>query len=156
MLSAVYLACDTKGELSDDFRRRATVMELLAGLFAAITFALAARHAPVLYQNLAGSHWAGPLQLVTAALALSTLGLLHSRKLQWARLTAAAQVAMVVLGWGVAMRGHFILPDVSIASAGARPEIMPALATALGLGAMVLVPALGYLYWLFKRPDTRR
>jgi cytochrome d ubiquinol oxidase subunit II len=148
----VYLACDTKGPLSDDFRLRAMVMELVTGLFAAVTFMLAAWHAPLFYSNLSGSNWAGPLQLVTAALAITTIGLLYSRRLQWARVTAAAQVAMVVVGWGFAMRGHFILPDVSIATAGARPEVMPALAAALGLGAIVLLPALGYLYWLFKRP----
>jgi cytochrome d ubiquinol oxidase subunit II len=128
------------------------LMELVTGLFAAVTFALAARHAPLLHQNLSGSYQARLLQFVTAALAITTIGLLYSRRLQWARMTAAAQVAMVVIGWGFAMRGHFILPDVSIASAGTHPEVMPALAAALGLGAIVLLPALGYLYWLFKRP----
>jgi len=152
MLSAVYLASDTKNGLSDDFRKRAIVMEILSGAFAGVTLALAAVQAPALYENLSRSRWAGPLQVVTGALAITTIGLLHRRKVAWARITAAGQVSMVVLGWGFAMRGHFILPDVAITNAGAPPAIMPALAAALGLGALVLLPALGYLYWVFKRP----
>jgi cytochrome bd-type quinol oxidase subunit 2 len=49
------------------------------------------------------------------------------------------------------MRGHFILPDVDIANASAHPEVLPALAVALGLGALLLIPALAYLFWVFKR-----
>jgi len=153
MLSAVYLACDTRGQVSEDFRRRALVMELVSGLLAALTFVLAAPYAPELFRNLSGSRFAGPVQLVTAALAFTTMGLLHAKKLGWARFSAAAQVALVVIGWGLALRGHLILPDVSIATAGAHPEVMPALAIALGFGALVLLPGLGYLYWVFKRRD---
>jgi cytochrome bd ubiquinol oxidase subunit II len=150
MLSAVYLAADTKGELSDDFRKRALVMEVVSGVAAFVTFALAAFHAPLLYRNLSASSFAGPIQVVTAGLALTTMALLYGRKLVWARFTAAAQVATVVIGFGLAMDGHFILPDVSLARASAHPELLPALALALGLGSLLLVPALAYLYWVFK------
>ena len=153
MLSAVYLASDTQGELSNDFRRRALIMELVAGVFAALTIVLAAWQAPALYENLSSSSFAVPVQLLTAALAFTTMGLLYRSKPRWARFTAAGQVGMVVVGWGFALRGHFILPDLSLARAGAHPELMPALVTALGLGALILAPALGYLYWVFKRPE---
>jgi cytochrome d ubiquinol oxidase subunit II len=153
MLSAVYLAADTRGELSDDFRRRALVMELLTGVLGALTFVLARFDAPRLYQNLSSSSWAGPLQGITALFAFATIGLLYERRMQWARVTAAGQVAMVVVGWGFAMRGYFILPDVSLARASAHPELMPALAVVVGLGSLLLFPALAYLTWVFKRPE---
>ncbi|HEY8943361.1 MAG TPA: cytochrome d ubiquinol oxidase subunit II [Polyangiaceae bacterium] len=153
MLAAVYLSADTQGALSDDFRRRALLMEVIAGAFAALTFAMAAWRAPALFHNLSASRWAGPVQLVTACLAVATIALLLERKPSLARYTAAGQVAMVVVGWGLAMRGHFILPDMTLERASAHPEIMPALALALGLGALLLGPALAYLYWVFKRPS---
>jgi cytochrome d ubiquinol oxidase subunit II len=151
MLAAVYLNADTHGQVAEDFRRRALVMEGVSALFAAAAFGLAAPHAPELYANLAGSRFAGPIQGVTAAFALATIALLYERRPRLARYTAAAQVAMVVLGWGFAMRGHFILPDVDLANASAHPEVLPALAIALGLGALLLIPALAYLFWVFKR-----
>jgi hypothetical protein len=57
---------------------------------------------------------------------------------------------VVVIGWGAAMDGHFVVPDVTLASAGSRPEVLPALTLALGLGALLLAPALFYLYRVFK------
>jgi cytochrome d ubiquinol oxidase subunit II len=151
MLSAVYLAADTSAELASDFRRRALLMECVSGVAALVTFLLAAKHAPALHENLAGSSFSAPVQVVTAALALATMALLWWRKYAVARLTAAAQVAMVVLGFGLAMRGHFILPDVNLANAAAHSELLPALTLALGLGSLLLAPALAYLYWIFKR-----
>jgi cytochrome d ubiquinol oxidase subunit II len=154
MLSAVYLSSDTQGALSDDFRLRAFTMEVVTGVLGALTFALAAHGAPVLYRNLSSSAWAGPLQAVTAALAFTTIALLYRRRTHLARYTAAAQVASVVLGWGFAMNEHFILPDMDLARAAAHPEVMPALTIALGLGSLLLLPALAYLYWVFKRPNV--
>jgi cytochrome d ubiquinol oxidase subunit II len=151
MLSAVYLAADTRGELAEDFRRRALVMECVSGVAALLTFVTAAKHAPVLYENLAGSSFSGPVQLATATFALATMALLSSRRYAVARLSAAAQVATVVLGFGLAMHGHFILPDVDLANAAAHAELLPALTLALGLGFLLLAPALAYLYWIFKR-----
>jgi hypothetical protein len=60
-------------------------------------------------------------------------------------------VGLVVIGWGLAMRGHFILPDVTLERASPNPEVMPALAAALGIGSLLLAPALIYLYRVFKR-----
>jgi cytochrome d ubiquinol oxidase subunit II len=153
MLSAVYLAYETRGELAEDFRRRAFVMEVVSGVLAAITFVLASFDAPLLYRNLSASSWAGPLQGVTAGFACLTLVLLHDRRLGWARFSAAAQVAMVVVGWGFAMRGHFLLPDMNLARASAHPELLPALALVVALGSVILLPSLAYLYWVFKRPN---
>jgi cytochrome d ubiquinol oxidase subunit II len=150
LLAAVYLAADTEGELADDFRRRALVMEAIAAVLALVTFVRSASEAPGLYDNLARSPWTWPVQAATAACALATVALLLRRRPRLARYTVAVQVALVVLGWGLAMDGHFVLPDVSLAGSSPNPEVMPALALALGLGSLILGPALFYLYRVFK------
>jgi cytochrome d ubiquinol oxidase subunit II len=155
LLAAVYLAADTEGEVAEDFRRRALVMEGVAGALALGTFLLAQRYAPPLFDNLARSSWTWPIQGATAAFALASTLLLYRRRLRWARYAVAGQVGLVVVGWGLAMRGHFVLPDVTLARASANPEVMPALCLALASGSVVLVPALFYLYRVFKSPEVR-
>ncbi len=155
LLAAVYLAGDTEGELAEDFRRRGLLMEGVAGALALATFLMARSHAPPLFENLARSSWTWPIQGATALLALATTALLYTRRLRAARYLAAGQVGLVVVGWGLAMRGHFVLPDVTLAHASANPEVMPALCLALASGSVLLVPALIYLYRVFKSSGGR-
>ncbi|HEY6560518.1 MAG TPA: cytochrome d ubiquinol oxidase subunit II [Polyangiaceae bacterium] len=151
MLSAAYLAAENTGELARDFTRRALTMQGIAAALAALTLALSARYAPLLYANLAHSAWTWPIQLLTAAFALASILLLLRGSTRAARYAAAAQVACVVVGFGLAMDRHFILPDMTLSRASTNPAIMPALATALGVGSLLLVPALVYLYRVFEK-----
>lgn len=151
LLAAVYLAAETDGALSDDFRRFALALEVLAGALALFTFLLAARYAPELSRNLRASGWTWPIQGATAVAAVATLAALAKRATKLARVTAALQVTLVIVGWGLALRGHFILPDVSLANAASHPEVLPALVVAVAAGSLLLLPALAYLFWIFKR-----
>jgi cytochrome d ubiquinol oxidase subunit II len=151
MLSAAYLAAETSGDVARDFTRRALASQGVAAALAALTFALASQHAPLLYANLAHSLWTWPIQLLTAAFAVASIVLLLRGRARPARYAAAAQVACVVIGWGLAMDRHFILPDVTLVNASTNPGIMPALAIALGAGSLLLVPALVYLYRVFEK-----
>jgi len=150
LLAAAYLATETSGALRRDFSRRAILAEVAAGALAFAVFWRAKADAPALFQNLASSRFTWPVQLGTAGLAALTLVLLIRERHELARFSAAAQVALVVVGWGLAMDRHFVLPDVSLATAGSLPEVLPALTIALALGSIVLVPALYYLYRVFK------
>ena len=78
----------------------------------------------------------------TAACALATIALLLRRRFAVARFVAAAQVGLVVLGWGVAMDGHFLLPDLSAAAAVTQPAVLPALALVLAVALAILAPSL--------------
>jgi cytochrome bd ubiquinol oxidase subunit II len=151
LLAAVYLAAETDGALQDDFRRRALISEVVSGVLAAATWLLAREHAPLFHANLAHSAWSWSVQIATAGFALATIALVLKRQVRGARYTAAAQVALVVIGWGLALDGHFILPDVSLSQASANPEVMPAIALTLLAGSLLLVPSLYYLYRVFKR-----
>lgn len=43
-------------------------------------------------------------------------------------------------------------PRLTIAAAAARPEVLVATLISLGVGAVILVPSLAWLYVLFQRP----
>jgi cytochrome d ubiquinol oxidase subunit II len=150
LLAACYLVAETQGDLRDDFRSRAQWVNLAAGVLAFATLGLAQRDAPLLFDHLIGTR--GPL-LAQAAAALAALGtMLHLRGAhpQRARYTAAAQVALVLIGWGLAMDRHLVLPALPLHEAGAQPAALPALLIALGCGTLVLAPALFYLFRVFK------
>jgi hypothetical protein len=75
-----------------------------------------------------GSGWSWAVQAITADLALVTIVLLWVRQYRIARFTCAAQAAAVVLAWGVTMDRHFILPDLSVASAVRHLPVLHAFA----------------------------
>lgn len=153
MLAAVYLSADAEGEVKEDFRKRALTFEVTAGAVAFLTLLAAERDAPELFAALTGSGWTVAIQLSTATCALATVALLYLRRYAIARLTAASQVTLVVLGFGLAMEGHLVRPDVTVADAGARPEVLAVLPPALAVGALLLLPSLFFLFRVFKARD---
>lgn len=155
LLSAVYLSYETREPLASDFRKRALIMEVVSGALAAITFAFAVQDAPQLFEHLARSPWTWPVQIATAVSAGATVYLLIRRRYAWARWTVVLQVGLVVVGWGLAMRGHLILPDVTLTRATSNPQVMPALVLVFAGGSVLLVPALWYLYRVFKGAPQR-
>lgn len=150
LLAAVYLAAETDGEVREDFRRRAIGAELVAGVVAAVVFARAAADAPELFDALAGSAWTLGVQAATAASALATITFLVRRHFRAARVTVALQVTLVVLGFGLAMDRHLILPALPLSEAGARPDVLEALLVPMAVGACVLAPSLWTLMVVFK------
>jgi cytochrome d ubiquinol oxidase subunit II len=153
MLAAVYLTGETDGELREDFRRRALIAETVAAILAALVLWRASADASLLFEALLSSGWTLPVQGATFLAAVATIVALWTRRFRLARLSVAAQVALVVLGFGFAMDRHLILPDLPIAAAGARPEVIPPLLGALGIGSAILLPSLGYLFRVFKRAN---
>lgn len=153
LLAALYLTVETDGALREDFRRRALASEILAGILAAVTAGSSAAWSPEFFANLLKSPWSLPVQVATAASALATIGALMARRFRLARVTAAAQVALVVIGWGLAMDHHLVLPDLPISAAGVEPAVVAALLPALGIGTVILAPSLWYLFRVFKGRD---
>jgi cytochrome d ubiquinol oxidase subunit II len=153
-LSAVYLAAEAAEagdrELEDDFRRRAIAAEVLTGGLSWLVIYHAAGDARQLFDNLLRSSWSWGVQAAAMGFALTTLHLLQSRHCRLARYTCAAQTALVVAGWGLAMDHHFILPDVGVVDAVTYAPALPVLAITLLVAAVILVPAFLYLLHVFK------
>ena len=151
LLAAVYLTVDSPEEVRDDFRVRALVLEVAAGALAGAVFWRSSVDAPQLFHRLAHSSWTLPLQAATAAAALATLSALYQRRYRLARITVALQVTLVVVGWGFAMDGHVVMPDLTVHNSGAEATVIAALLPALAVGGALIAPALYYLFRVFKR-----
>ncbi len=153
-LAAVYLTNEAQdAALREDFRRRALAAGVALGVFAALA-ALTATHAAEEFgARLLGSWWSLPLQAVTAAAAISAFVALITRRYQLARVAAAAQAALIVIGWGLAQRPYLVTPDVTLHGAAAPPATLAGVLVVLGSGALLLLPA---LYWLLRTFRLRR
>jgi cytochrome d ubiquinol oxidase subunit II len=149
-LAAVYLTVEAQGDLREDFRRRALASGVLCGALALVTFLLAGRAAPLIRAGLLQRSWSLALHGATAVAALLALWALWARRFPLARLAAAAQVGLVVLGWGASQAPYLIVPDVTLASASADRRTQRLLLYALVVGAAILFPSLRLLYKIFK------
>jgi cytochrome d ubiquinol oxidase subunit II len=165
-LAATYLAVEAEGPLREDFRRRAIGAGAATFATAAASLALSAREAPIVFAGLTARPWSVVLHLATAAAALTAFGALLARRTHLARFAAAAQVTLIVLGWGASQYPYLVVPDVTLASASAPRVTQTALLAALALGALTLFPSLYLLFRVFKgerpfsvvdrRPERRR
>ena len=149
-LAATYLAVEAEDDLREDFRRRAVAAGVLVFALAAATAAASARQAPLVFRGLTARGWSLPLHLATGAAALTAFGALFRRRFRLARLAAAIQVALIVIGWGASQHPWLVVPDLTLESASAPRLTQVLLAWALGAGALVLFPCLYLLFRVFK------
>jgi len=151
-LAAVYLTLETRDrELQEDFRWRALVSGVVVGLLALTVFVLAKTGAPTVRAGISRSWWALGLHFLTAIFAIGVFFGLWTRRYRLARLCAAAQVTMILLGWAFAQYPHLVEPDLTITSAGAPHITLELLLAALIAGAILLFPSYYYLFRIFKR-----
>jgi cytochrome d ubiquinol oxidase subunit II len=150
-LAGTYLTVDTEPEpdLQEDFRNRALAAGVLLAPVAAVTFLLARSGAPTIFARLT-SWWAPLLVGMTSVCAIGALVGLWYRRFRWARAAAIGQVACILLGWGLAQYPYLVIPDVTLRDAATATSTLHALQGTLAVGAAVLFPAFGYLFYVFK------
>lgn len=151
-LAAVYLAVEApEGPLREDFRRRALLSGVAVGVLALVAALLAGPATGEFRARLLGSPWSWPLQIATGAAALGAFASLWFHRYRLARLLAPAQVALIVLGWGLAQRPNLLGSDLTIRGSAAPDEALRPVLIALFAGSVVLLPSLWYLFRVFKR-----
>ena len=151
-LAAVYLTLETRDrQLQEDFRKRALVAGVAVGILALTVFLLAGSGAPTVRAGISRTWWALALHVFTAIFATGAFYALWTRQYRLARLCAAVQVTLILLGWAFAQFPHLVEPDVTIASAAAPRITLQLLLAALVLGAILLFPSYYYLFRIFKR-----
>jgi cytochrome d ubiquinol oxidase subunit II len=149
-LAAVFLGADSRRagatELVHAFRARALGSGAVTGVLAIAGLVVLRSDVPELYDDLTS----GPglaCVLASGAAGLGTLWLEWRERFELARYTAAAAVAAIVAGWAVAQEPYLLPPDLTVREAAAPDATLVALLVATGLGMLILIPA---LTWLFR------
>jgi cytochrome d ubiquinol oxidase subunit II len=150
-LAAVYLTLEAEERaLQEDFRRRALLSGVVVGALALTVFILAGTGAPTVRAGISRTWWALGLHVFTAIFASGAFFTLWTRRYKAARLCAAAQVTLILLGWALAQFPHLLEPDLTITSAAAPQITLQLLLGALAAGAVLLFPSYYYLLRVFK------
>ncbi|MFL5608217.1 MAG: cytochrome d ubiquinol oxidase subunit II, partial [Gemmatimonadaceae bacterium] len=149
-LAAVYLTvAATDSAIRDDFRRRALWSAGVVFVAAFGALAIAFTHASGVHRALLTTVWALPLQIATAAAALTAIWALWRRRWPLARLAAGAQVSLILWGWAFAQYPFLIPPTLRIHDAAAPRITLELLLWGLVVGSALLIPSLLYLMRTF-------
>ena len=153
-LSAVFLVVDSRrdgqSELVEAFRRRALAAGAAVAALTVVAGVVIRGDAPRLADGLAGR--ALPIVILSAALSSTTLVLLWRRIYGPIRLTAAMAVLSILWGWAVAQYPDLLVGGVTVAQGAAPHATLAALVVVVGVGSLILVPALALLFWVIRRP----
>jgi cytochrome d ubiquinol oxidase subunit II len=156
-LAATYLTRDAQRAgahaLAEVFRRRALAAGIVAGALSAIGLLVLRADAPALFDQLTTGR-ALPLLVLSIAAGLGSLALLWRRAYRAVRVTAALAVTGLLWGWG-AGQYPYLLPGVVLQDAAATNAVLAASLGAIGVGALLLVPSLWWLYSTFQKDPER-
>ena len=155
-LSAVFLTREASQlgdrELVRLWRRRALATGFAVGALALAGIFFIAANAPLVWDGFRLRSW--PLvgaSVVTGFLSLVSLVVQRYRS---AALAAATAVAAVIWGWAIAQYPYIVPPLISIEDAKAPTNILWLMIATVGLGALLVLPSLAYLLYLFKARHT--
>ncbi|HXV93636.1 MAG TPA: cytochrome d ubiquinol oxidase subunit II, partial [Pseudonocardia sp.] len=154
-LAAVFLCADARREghtdLAEYFRVRALATGAVTGILGLAGFFVLRADAPLLFDGLTGRGL--PVIAVSVAAGIAAIALLLARRYVPARIASALAVTTVLIGWAVAQYPYVLLPYLTIEEAARGRATLVAMLVALVVGAVILVPALVYLYVLFQRGE---
>jgi len=155
-LAAIYLTLDPEAdtEVRNDFRLRALWSGAALLPVALGVFFTARSGAPDIFEGLT-SGWGLLLMVITVCSAAVALGSLWWRQFQIARIAAIAEVTLILAGWSLAQYPNLVIPDVTLVDAAAPVATLRLLIIALCIGAVVLLPSLAFLFYLFKGKKSR-
>jgi len=152
-LAAVFLCADARREgaadLVEQFRARALVTAGLTGLVGIAGLFVLRADAPQLFDGLVGR--ALPVVALSVVAGGTALALLFARRFVAARAASGLAVSAILVGWAVAQYPYILVPEMSIEEAATGRATLVAMLVALIGGALVLLPALAYLYLLFQQ-----
>ena len=87
------------------------------------------------------------LALINGPIALWGVWRLHPRV---TRIAVAAQVTLVLWAWAVGQWPYLVPPDITIGLAAAPNSTLTSLLVVIGIGMLLLLPSLWFLFHVFK------
>jgi len=150
-LAAVFLAGDSaqadQPQLARAFRARALGAGVVTGVVAIAGLFVLRSDARALFDGLT-SGGGLVMVLLSGAAGAATLALVAAGRYGVARLSSAAAVAAIVVGWVLAQSPYVLPPELTLDQAAASNTTLATLLIGLGIGALLLIPSLWYLYRL--------
>jgi len=152
-LAAVFLVGDARrageNDLESYFVRRALAAAAVAGIAAA--FGLIELHSEARYVFDRLVDQGLPLVILSALCGVGLLVVLLRGGRRPLRPLAAGAVVAVIWGWGVAQFPYLLPTSLRIDEAAAPGPTLDSVLIVFGVAAVVVLPALGLLYWLSQR-----
>ncbi|MFH9553815.1 cytochrome d ubiquinol oxidase subunit II [Streptomyces sp. NPDC051445] len=150
-LGAVFLTADARRfdatDLVGYFRLRAWCSLVVLGVLALVGLAVTRDDARYVHDGLT-SGIGLVLVLIAVACALATAALLHRTATGWARITAVAGVALVVVAWGLAQRPYLIPTSLTVSEAAGATTTLRWLLLVTAIAVVLVGPPLVLLYRL--------
>ncbi|WP_270887050.1 cytochrome d ubiquinol oxidase subunit II [Pedococcus sp. 5OH_020] len=149
-LAGTFLVADAtrsgNAGLTQQLRRRTLAVGVVTGAVVFAALVPITHDSPTLSRGLSGR--AAPLIVLSGVAGVATLVLLLRRRPHVARFTAAAAVAAVLLGWGVAQYPWLLVDQVTVTQGAGATATLWGLLVAVGLAGVIVLPALAYLFRL--------
>jgi cytochrome d ubiquinol oxidase subunit II len=150
-LAAVYMAGDSQRAGLDDlvraFRARALGAGVVTGVVALAGLLVLRDDARDLYDGLTSGGGLA-LVIVSGLAGLATMALVWAGRYGLARVTSAAAVAAIVVGWLLAQKPYILPPDLTLDQAKASDATLSAVVIGVAAGMVILAPSLWFLYRL--------
>jgi cytochrome d ubiquinol oxidase subunit II len=151
-ISALFMSCEAQAdndpELTVVWSRRALTMGVILGIFSALGLVIVSQYTPDLWQGFRSSSL--PLVATSAVTGFISMLCVWKARYKFAAGAAALTVASVILGWGVAQYPLIVPPAINVHTTKAPEAVLWAMIIAVAAGAVVLIPSLGWLFYLFK------
>jgi cytochrome d ubiquinol oxidase subunit II len=152
-LASVFLADDARrrdrADLERAFRARALGAGIVAGAVAVAGVFVLHADAPDLFHGL--THRGAALIVLSAVAGIGTLVFVWRAQHGIARIFAALAVVAVVWGWGAGQYPWLLIDHLKIRDAAGAHTTLTAMLVTLGVGSLLLVPALVWLLVLTQR-----
>lgn len=148
-LAAVYLTLETTGALQDDFRVRALWVGRLFIILALVALPISQSEAPHLWSRFT-SGWGWLVIALSVGLGALSGWAVWARQFRIARMTAAAEVAVLFVGWALAQYPYLVVGAITVKDAEASPAMLKSALIFYAIGAVFLIPSLALLFAVFK------
>ncbi|MDQ0989049.1 cytochrome d ubiquinol oxidase subunit II [Streptomyces sp. V3I7] len=152
-LAAAYLVVEAWRRHDDSllryFRNRALAMDVVTGAVSIAGIFVLQADSPRLFDRLSGP--ALPLVVLAGVGGLTGLALLFLRRTRGLRETAAAAVALIVAGWGVAQSPYLLGTHLSVAEAAAPDATLVVLVAVACVAVVLILPSIVLLFRLSGR-----
>lgn len=153
-LAAVYLTVEASNDhdetLAETYRSRAIIAGAVTAVLGGLGLLLSPFEAPILWNGLLSR--ALPVVIATMLIGLATAAALYFRRYRTARVLIILESAFLLGSWGLSQIPYLIPPNVTIDNAANDPEVIVILLIAIGIGMVIILPALYYLFSVFKLP----